>query len=210
MTFVRCPNCQQAYQVRRAVEYAEPFLCSVCGCHFNYGGASEPRPGSVEETLRLPGRMKVLNRASSRMPTIRPPAELREIAFDPDCDARRLTARDLTTDPDIPQDDMNLPLDEGEGLLWRGLARTGLSDTEEWIFLTDRRVLYFGEGGPFEYRLEALKDVRTDWRDHEGNLSLELFSGETVTFTGEEIWRPSMYLNYVWSRPFRMHFWTND
>ena len=230
--------------------------------------------------MRLPGRMKVLRRASSRMPTVRPPAELREFAFDPDCDVRRLsdlvknyptvlpptlgehpeedpgwvlvaghwryvgdgldvsrpvmefiasygdlmadlrrrvahvavrlTARDLTTDPDIRQDDMNLPLDEGEGLLWRGLARTESSAAEEWIFLTDRRLLYFGEGGSLEYRLEALKDIWTDWRDHEGTLRLELFSGETVTFTGEELWRPSMYLNYVWSRPFRMHFWTND
>lgn len=280
MTFVKCPHCQQAYQVRRTVEYAEPFLCSVCGFHFNYGGAPEPRQGAAEVTLRLAGRMKVLHRAASRVPTIRPPAELREFSFDPDCDvwrltelvkgyptvlpptlgehpeenpewalvaghwryvgegvdvgrpvkefissygelmadlrrrvahvAVRLTARDLTTDPDIPQEDMNLPLDEGEGLLWRGLVRTESSAEEEWMFLTDRRVLYFGEGGPFEYRLEALKDVRTDWRDHGGNLRLEFLSGESVAFTGEEIWRPSLYLNYVWNRAFRMHFWTND
>ena len=280
MTIVRCPTCQQAYQVHRCVAYAEPFACSACGCRFNYGGASEPRPGSAEETLRLPGRRKVLQRASSRMPTIRPPAELREFTFDPDCDVRRLlelvksyptvlpptvgehpeedpgcvlvaghwryvgegldvsrpvkefissygelmadlrrrvahvavrlTARDLTTDPDIRQDDMNLPLDEGEGLLWRGLVKTESSDAEEWIFLTDRRMLYFGTGDPLEYRLEAIKGIWTDWRDHKGTLRLELFSGDTVTFAGEEIWRPAMYLNYIRNKSFRLHFWTND
>lgn len=214
------------------------------------------------------------------MPTIRPPAELREFAFDPDCDVRRLTelvknyptvlpptlgehpeedpgwvlvaghwryvgegldvsrpvkefissygelmadlrrrvahvavrltARDLTTDPDIRQDDMNLPLDEGEGLLWRGLVRTEASDEEEWMFLTDRRVLYFGKGNPIEYRFEAIKDIWTDWHDHKGALRLKLFSGDSVTFMGEEIWRPSMYLSYIRNKSFRIHFWTND
>ena len=90
MTFVRCPNCQQAYSVRRRVDYADPFVCAVCGLTFFYGGAAEARAGAKVEKLRLPGTKKVLSRASSRMPTIRPPAPLRDISFEPDYDTRRL------------------------------------------------------------------------------------------------------------------------
>ena len=312
MTFVRCPNCQQAYKVRRTVIYAEPFFCSACGCHFNYGGAHEPRLGAVEEVLRLPGQAKVLKRASAKMPTIRPPAELREIVFDAGYDVRRLmdavrayptvltppppedlpdeqlariaangshavfvdgrlyaedashlapeelpegysewtfaggnwrclgggldiapavnefiasygelmdglrrrvahvavrlTARDFSTDPDIPQDDMNLPLEEGEGLLWRGLT----SDTESWLFLTDRRLLYFEGDLCREYPLEAVRSVWSNWRDHGGVLYLTLADGEEVRFAADEIWRPALYVLYRTQKLFKLHFWTND
>ena len=289
MTIVRCPSCQQAYQVRRCVEYAEPFLCSACGRRFNYGGAEEARTGAAETTLRVPGKMKVLSRASRRMPTIRPPAALRDIGFAAGYDVRRLTelvksyptvlppalgehpeddpgwvlvaghwryvgegvdisrpvkefissygellddlrrrvshvavrltARDLSSDPDIPQNDMSLPLDENEGLLWRGLARiercgadgsTFRSDAEGWMFLTSEKVLYFEEDGFLEYRLDALTDVWTDWRDHAGVLRLTMSDGETVSFAADEVWRPAMFVQYVWNAPFRLHFWTND
>lgn len=289
MTFVRCPSCQRAYQVHRCVEYAEPFVCSACGQRFNYGGAEEARPGAVEETLRIPGAMKVLSRASRRMPTIRPPAALRDIDFEAGYDVRRLTelvkgyptvlppklveypeddpgwvmvaghwryvgegldiglpvkefvasygellddlrrrvshvavrltARELSSDPDIPQDDMSLPLEKDEGLLWRGLAgieRRGAdgsaarSETEGWMFLTSERVLYFEGDGCLEYRLDAITDVWTNWRDRAGVLRLTMSDGETVSFTADEAWRPAMFVLYVWNRSFRLHFCTND
>lgn len=126
--------------------------------------------------------------------------------------AVRLTARDLTADPSVPQDGMDLSLAGGENLLWRGNALYGGPETdgevsrEVSVYLTDRRLVVRGNGFCRECELAELRDSASDWRDHAG----VLYFGDHEVCVADEIWWPSLYIRYLTGSFFRGHFCLND